>query len=125
MRKAALSLPILLFVISCSKSDPLPTSPIVVSPGKLVINAIDVDSSAGVPDVVVEIRRAKNQPLVMSGRTNASGVYEHMLEPTGYSIHAIAPAGYTRNGSAEVESVELTVDSGGTAGFAIALTRVQ
>ena len=120
MKRAFLSLVALLLVASCSE-DSSPTAPIV-STGQLIVMVLESGLNAGIANATVELRKTEDGPVVLSGKTNASGLFEIAVQPGAYWTRVVPPAGYSYSGAAPRDTL-LTFTPGQTAGMTILLSK--
>lgn len=122
MKRALICCTALLIVLSCSRMSS-PTEP-VTGTGKLVVTVHEDGSSVGIGNVTIEIRQEENGPIVMTGMTSASGVFEIFLPARTYWVRVVPPAGYSfAAGKAELLGNSIPVAAGGTSGITLSLSR--
>jgi hypothetical protein len=120
MKRVLLSCVALLVVASCSE-DSSPTAPIV-STGKLIVMVIESGTNAGIANATIELRKTEDGPVVISGKTNALGVFEIAVQPGAYWTSVVPPAGYSYSGPVPQARL-LTFTPGQTAGMTVLLAK--
>jgi hypothetical protein len=68
------------------------------------------------------LRKTEDGPVVSSGKTNASGIFEIAVQPGAYWTSVVPPAGYSYSGAAPPATL-LTFTPGQTAGMTVLLSR--
>ncbi len=110
----------LLIIASCSE-DSSPTAPIAAA-GNLIVIVLESGTNAGIPNATIELRKTEDGPVVISGKTNASGVCEIAVQPGAYWTRVVPPAGYAYPGAVPQAKL-LTLSAGQTAGMTVLLAK--
>jgi len=120
MKRALIACVALLVVASCSE-DSSPTAPIAAT-GNLIVIVLESGTNAGIANATIELRKTEDGPVVISGKTNASGVCEIAVQPGAYWTRVVPPAGYSYSGGVPRAAL-LTFTPGQTAGMTVLLAK--